>query len=157
MPVLYTIGYERSALEDFLATLTDAGVQLLVDIRERPYSRRQEFSKGALREAVERAGMAYRHERELGAPVHIRHAVQETGDYETFFRRYREHLARQEPALQGLVGEQRTPMALLCYEADPAQCHRSVVAERLAELTGAEMHHLRVEPHAADPQQPLDL
>lgn len=157
MGTLYTIGYQRSALEDFLATLTEAGVQTLVDIRERPYSRRTEFSKGNLQAAVEAAGMHYHHERALGAPVHLRHAVQETGDYDTFFRRYREHLAGQEDVLQTLIGEVQGPMALLCYEADPAQCHRSAVAERLSELAGAEIHHLQVDPHPTGPQQPLDL
>ncbi len=126
-------------------------------MRERPYSRRGEFSRGALRAAVEGAGIAYRHVRDLGAPVHIRHAVQETGDYDTFFRRYREHLAQQEGVLQELARESNVPMALMCYEADPAQCHRSAVAERLAEITGAEIQHLEVRPDSADPQQPLDL
>ena len=157
MAPIYTIGYERAALEDFLATLTEAGVQTLVDIRERPYSRRTEFSKGNLQTAVEQAGLHYRHERALGAPAHIRHAVQETGDYATFFRRYREHLAQQEDSLERLTGELEAPLALLCYEADPAQCHRSAVAERLSELTGAEIRHLQVNPHPTGPQQPLDL
>lgn len=157
MAPIYTIGYERSALEDFLATLTDAGVQTLVDIRERPHSRRTEFSKGNLQAAVEAAGMHYHHERPLGAPPHIRHAVQETGDYDTFFRRYREHLAQQEDALQKLTGGLAQPLALLCYEADPAQCHRSAVAERVSGLTGAGIEHLRVKPHPTGPQQPLDL
>jgi len=156
MPTLCTIGYERAELADFLQTLADAGVQVLVDVRERPYSRRHEFSKDALARAVEDAGMAYRHERALGAPPWIRHAVQEDGDYDRFFRRYREHLAEQEPVVQRLAGEVTAPMALLCYEREPGECHRSVVAERLAELTGAGVHHLFVDPGRAR-QHPLEL
>lgn len=56
-PALYTIGYEKARLEDFLVTLTASGVANLIDVRDRPISRRPGFSKRQLAAAIEEAGM----------------------------------------------------------------------------------------------------
>ena len=55
--LLYTIGYEKALLKDVLATLSGAGVATLIDVRDRPISRRPGFSKRQLAAAVEDAGM----------------------------------------------------------------------------------------------------
>ncbi len=58
---LYTIGYEKALLQDVLATLAEAGVATLIDVRDRPISRRPGFSKRQLAAAIEDAGMRYVH------------------------------------------------------------------------------------------------
>ena len=69
---LTTIGYEGASLPAFLATLKDAGVTRLLDIRELPISRRKGFSKTPLSQALAGVGIEYQHERALGAPRSIR-------------------------------------------------------------------------------------
>ncbi len=66
---LYTIGYEGRAVEDFIEDLRFADVEVLVDVRELPHSRRPGFSKSKLSEHVSRAGLEYLHLRSLGSPV----------------------------------------------------------------------------------------
>ena len=66
--ILFTIGYEKALLRDVIATLTAAGVTALLDVRDRPISRRPGFSKRQLAAAVEEAGMRYVHLAALGTP-----------------------------------------------------------------------------------------
>jgi uncharacterized protein (DUF488 family) len=65
---LYTVGYERALLKDVVATLTAAGVAVLLDVRDRPISRRPGFPKRQLAGAIEEAGMRYIHLQALGTP-----------------------------------------------------------------------------------------
>ena len=64
--ILFTIGYEKALLKDVIAALTAAGVEILLDVRDRPISRRPGFSKRQLGAAVEDAGMRYVHLAALG-------------------------------------------------------------------------------------------
>src|SRR5439155_24690440 len=65
---LFTIGYEKARLADVVATLRAAGVATLIDVRDRPISRRPGFSKRQLTAAAEEAGMRYLHLQALGTP-----------------------------------------------------------------------------------------
>ncbi|HWG85939.1 MAG TPA: DUF488 domain-containing protein [Deinococcales bacterium] len=132
---ILTAGYEGASLTDFIATLQGAGVQVLVDARELPLSRRAGFSKRPLGAALAEAGIEYRHWKALGTPKEIRHAVKATGDYAAFRRDYLAHLDWLTGELEGLArlaAERR--VAVMCFEADPRECHRSLIAERMQEL-----------------------
>lgn len=141
---LYTIGYEGAQIEDFVETLKLVNVDVLLDVRDLPISRRRGFAKTALRQALEGRGIVYRHEKSLGSPKPIRDELKRGWDYETFFRRYDAHLNEQQPLLERLVDELAGGVALMCYERNQAQCHRSAVATALAELAAVEPIHLRV-------------
>src|SRR4029077_12697396 len=65
---LFTIGYEKARLGDVVAALAAAGVATLIDVRDRPISRRPGFSKRQLAAAIEDAGMRYVHLAALGTP-----------------------------------------------------------------------------------------
>jgi uncharacterized protein (DUF488 family) len=142
-----TIGYEGAALEDFLSTLKRAHVGLLLDVREIALSRRKGFSKTALSEALAAAGIDYRHERALGSPKEIRHQLRADGNYSRYFRDFREYLASQRKLLESLAEELSGGVALLCYERNPAECHRSVVAQALATRAKTSVRHLEVAHH----------
>lgn len=144
MRALYTIGYEGTALDDFLITLRQAGVTLLLDIREIPISRRKGFSKSALKQAVEAISIEYRHEKRLGSPKAIRDQLHHNGDYDTFFKQFDLYLQTQIDLLRTLAPQLPGTVALLCYERDPQTCHRRAVAFALAELTGLTPQHLGV-------------
>ncbi|HEX2137128.1 MAG TPA: DUF488 domain-containing protein [Microvirga sp.] len=132
---LFTIGYEGADPDRFVAALKDAGVALVADVRAVALSRKRGFSKNALREALERQGVGYRHFIALGTPKRGRDAAR-AGDAATMRRIYCDEVLASEPALQALealvsaAAEQ--PVCLLCFERDPALCHRRLVAERLA-------------------------
>ena len=65
---LFTIGYEKTLLKDLVSTLAAARVATLIDVRDRPVSRRPGFSKRQLAAAIEGAGMYYLHLQALGTP-----------------------------------------------------------------------------------------
>jgi uncharacterized protein (DUF488 family) len=147
-----TIGYEGVSLAEFIATLKAAGVQLLLDIRELPISRRKGFSKSALSAALTDAGIEYSHERALGSPREIRYRLRENGDLARFFSDFREYLDTQRPLLDTLARTITGAVALLCYERNHAECHRSIVADALARRVQSTVRHLTV-PHPDGEQQ----
>lgn len=150
MAVLYTIGYEKAAQKDVLATLAAAGVANVIDVRDRPLSRRAGFSKRQLQASVEAAGMRYVHLKALGTPPEGRDANRRR-DWARFRQIVEAKLATAEAEidLQRAADLARSaPSCLLCYEADWRNCHRRRVAEMLAERHGIAVRHLAV-PDAA--------
>jgi uncharacterized protein (DUF488 family) len=129
---LWTIGYEKLWPDALMAELSAAGVERVLDVRFRPQSRRPGMSKTKLALKLAEHGIAYEHRRSLGTPIEIR-GLFRAGYLEEARGAYR---AQVEPAeLDALADElERGPRtALLCLEANPAACHRRVVAELLAE------------------------
>lgn len=146
MQVVATVGYEASTVAHFLAALTVAGVELLVDVRAVASSRRPGFAKTRLAANLEEAGIGYLHLRGLGTPAEGRAAAR-AGRHDEMRRIFAEHLAMpgaqaELETLAGLVRGGRR-VCLLCFEADPAHCHRSLVADALGELVPIRVEHLR--------------
>ena len=148
MKKLFTIGYEGAALEYFMRALKTAKIDVLLDVREIPISRRKGFSKTALSGALTEAGIFYRHEKHLGSPKLIRHRLREDGNYPRFFREFDRHLIEQSALLEMLSVELKGNVALMCYEKNHEECHRRSVADALAELLGKTPIHLGVDNHA---------
>jgi uncharacterized protein (DUF488 family) len=148
-PRLFTIGYEGASAEAFLTTLKTARIARVLDVRELPLSRRRGFSKGALSATLEHAGIAYQHERRLGAPRVIRHRLREDHDLARYFADFREYLTTQRDFLDAFVKTLTGAVALLCYERNPAECHRSAVASALAARLKIRVENL----HVHEPQQ----
>ena len=141
---LYTIGYEKALLKDVIATLVATGVRTVLDVRDRPISRRPGFSKRQLAAAIEEAGMRYVHLAALGTPPEGRLANRRR-EWERFWGIVQEKLARPEAELDlHWAGEiaGAAPSCLLCYEADWQVCHRRRIAEILAERHGFGIRHL---------------
>ncbi len=149
MPELYTIGYAGAAQAALLQTLVFHDVQTLLDIRELPQSRKPGLSKTALGLAATEYGLQYAHIRALGTPRNIRYRRKIDHDETAFREGFLEYLATQDAATQALAARaQQERCCLLCYEADPRECHRWFVAERAAEISGGALTivHLAVEP-----------
>lgn len=133
MPTLYTIGYEKLLAPELVAELEHAGVQRVIDVRFRPQSRRPGMSKTRLAERLADHRIAYEHRRELGTPADIRPLFHQ-GRLEQAAAAYHAHVEANAPhALDALAAEldAAPPTALLCLEADPAGCHRRVIADAL--------------------------
>lgn len=143
MTILYTIGYEGIDIESFVATLKAIGIKRLADVRAVALSRKKGFSKKALSARLEAEGIGYWHFVELGDPKPGREAAR-AGRYKQFHVIYESHLYKKEARialsrLEGIAGE--APTCLLCFERDPATCHRLIVANKLAE-SGFEVFNL---------------
>ncbi len=148
MTTLATIGYEGRAQHDVLTLLTDAGVQLLVDVRIRAQSRKPGFSKSTLAAGLADVGIGYEHLRALGTPVDIRDRFR-AGAVEEGRERYREylrgdpHAAAELERLASMIASRGDgDIAILCFEHDPRHCHRMVICEELAATHGITVEHL---------------
>jgi uncharacterized protein (DUF488 family) len=133
---LFTIGYEGMLLQQFFAVLAANRVQTIVDVRELPISRRPGFAKAALASGAAKRGLSYVHIVALGCPRNIRHDYRDDKDWSRYTRRFLSYLDGQNAAIDELASLiRRERCCLLCFEADPATCHRSFVAERVAART----------------------
>jgi uncharacterized protein (DUF488 family) len=140
---LYTLGYEGSAIEDFVAVLKRARVELVVDVRALPLSRKPGFSKNALAGTLKKAGIGYAHRVALGTPKPIRARYKSDGEFAALRVEFEKHLAHQGFALDELVDLVKGKRAcLVCFEADPALCHRSIVAEAARKRGGQKVVNL---------------
>jgi len=119
---LYTIGYEGLALDQFIAQLKVENIDRLIDIRAVPASRKRGFSKGPLAAALAEHEIDY---------VHVKAAG-------NVFRKESDPLAKYAAALDdeavaAVADAARGRRAvLLCYEQDPATCHRTIIGPRVA-------------------------
>lgn len=126
---LFTIGYEGVTMDEFLSALRGAGVTRVIDVRALPLSRRPGFSKTPLRAALADAGIDYVHLRALGTPAAGRTAAR-AGRQAELERIYAGQLELPEAIvaaeeMKRLAAD--APSALLCFERDPAGCHRALL------------------------------
>lgn len=141
---LFTVGYENEAQPALVERLRTAGVQVLIDVRAVASSRKAGFSKSLLAASLAEAGIEYVHLRALGTPKPGRDAARDgrIAEMRAIYDRHLEEPAAQlELARAAEIAADRLA-ALLCYEADPAGCHRSIVAERLVAGGGFRVVHL---------------
>ncbi len=132
-PSLWTIGYEKASWAGVRDALLAAGIRRVIDVRDLPLSRRPGFSKRQLAAGLAEAGIAYTPLRALGTPAEGR-AAHRRRDWPVFWASVEQRLATGEAALalaQASELAAEAPSCLLCYEADPAICHRCRVAERM--------------------------
>lgn len=144
MRPLFTIGYEGKTVAEFLEQLRALGVDLLIDVRAVAASRRPGFSKTALSGALRENGVDYLHLRALGTPKAGREAARK-GRIAEMRAIYEGQLATPEAELameQALDAALERKVALLCFEADSAGCHRAVIAERLIERAPFDVRNL---------------
>ncbi len=135
---LLTIGYEGTTIDAVIEELRRAGVSLLIDVRAVASSRKPGFSKRQLAAGLDEAGIKYVHLQGLGTPKPGREAVR-AGHPERMVPIFHAHMqsdrAQVELAMaKDLAREGRA--CLLCFERDPAHCHRRLVAEMVSAETG---------------------
>lgn len=132
---IYTIGYEAWGFDLWVDALHEHGVRTVVDVRELPLSRRPGWSKTALGQRLAENGIGYVHMRALGTPGPLRHGLKDGSlpwaEFEPQFLGLLEDRGEDLDALRALARQQ--PVALMCWEEDPARCHRSLVVRALAE------------------------
>ena len=132
------VGYEGLSVEQLIERLKTAGVDVLVDVRLTPLSRKPGLSKRRLSEALSVAGIRYVHDRRLGNPKDNRAAYADAASPAgaAARARYRGMLGHGNGA-EGVrdlasLSEQHT-VAVLCFESDETHCHREQVIAAVAE------------------------
>ena len=140
MTELFTIGYEGIDPRRFFQLLKRCGVEMLIDVRDLPLSRKRGFSKTPLSALCEEHEVEYRHVMELGCPRAVRYAYREDGDWAKYTLKFKGYLAHQTEALTMVASlAEHCRICLLCFEKDFNYCHRTYVAEAVASLIGGDV------------------
>jgi uncharacterized protein (DUF488 family) len=146
MKTVYTIGHSTRSIEEFLGLLKAHGIEEVVDVRTIPKSRRNpQFGQDMLAVAIKEGGIAYRHLAALGG---LRRPLKDSinsGWKNTSFRGYADYMATESfhaglEELKALAEEKR--VAMMCAEAVPWRCHRSLIADALT-LQGWQVLHIQ--------------
>jgi len=132
----FTLGYTSRKLDDIIQALKNHGVRTLVDIRYNPVSMyRPELSKNNLARTLSECGIDYVHLPELGVPRDIRAKAIETGTRDVIWEWYdnivSSFLGRN---LHFFLNGFEHPVALMCTEVDPSECHRHRLSLALEEM-----------------------
>ncbi len=156
--VVLTIGHSTRDLETFLRLLQAQAVTRIVDVRTIPKSRHNpQFNKETLPAALRTVGIAYQHMGELGG---LRHPLPNSPNQawrNVSFRGFADYMQTSEfgEGLQKLIEMAHNErIALMCAEAVPWRCHRSLIADALL-ARGVRVEHIlseaRSQPHAITP------
>ena len=156
--VILTIGHSTRSIAEFVRLLAAHRVQRLIDVRTIPRSRHNpQFNRSDLSPALRRAGIHYRHMPGLGGLRHARRDSTNTGWRNNSFRGYADYMqtAPFRKSLERVVERaKREQIVLMCAEAVPWRCHRSLIADALlardipaSEITSG----VRARPHVLTP------
>jgi len=124
---LLSVGYQLRTLEELVGILLDQDIDFVVDVRERPHSRKKGLSRKPLQAHLNRHGIGYFHADFAGNPADIRHA---TSTHYECLRAYSEYLCENPEIVCRLDAVVRPELelgkrvCLLCYERHPDDCHR---------------------------------
>jgi uncharacterized protein (DUF488 family) len=148
--VIFSIGHSTRPVHQFLALLRAHGIHTLVDIRSIPHSRRNpQYNQEALREAIEAGGLGYRYLPALGGHRRARANSPNAGWINPAFRGYADYMQSEafERGLCELLDLNRVagPLAMMCAEAVPWRCHRSMVSDALVVRGTSVLHILGVD------------
>jgi uncharacterized protein (DUF488 family) len=156
--LVWTVGHSNRPLAEFVRLLQAPGVTLVVDVRKMPGSRRNpQFGRDTLPPALRQAGIGYVHLPGLGGLRRRRPDSPNTGWENASFQGYADYMLTPEfeRSLQELLERVRGERAaLMCAEAVPWRCHRSLIADALV-VRGVAVEHIlgaaRTEPHVLRP------
>ena len=142
---VYTAGYEGLHIDGFLNMLLKFGIQQVIDVRCNPVSRRYGFHKSTLLKLCKGLDLQYRHVPEVGIPSEFRVDLRQPSDYMKLFQNYKKQvLTAQQDVIKKIADwVVFQPSVLVCMEANPCFCHRSHLAERIANHTKLTINHLR--------------
>ncbi len=134
-PIIFTIGHSTHPIDEFIELLQAHGVQSVVDVRTIPKSRHNpQFNEDDLKESLQRVHIRYKHLKKLGGLRHTTKDSLNLGWRNVSFRGYADYMASEEfgEGLQALIKIASTrDTAIMCAEAVPWRCHRSLIGDAL--------------------------
>lgn len=148
MDTLFTMGYEKRTLDEFLSLLQRAKIDVVVDVRETPWSHKPGFSKRSLQAALLTVGIQYEHAVFAGNPKRIR--ARATSATECLSA-YKDYLTQEHAVLdsfENLIGQHIAigkRVCIICFERHPMECHRSVLADTWKGRKRRRIHHLAID------------
>lgn len=140
-PILFSIGYEGITLEKYINKLIINDIKVLCDVRKNAFSQKYGFSKSQLEQACRGVGILYIHIPEFGIESDERQELRSQKDYDLLFERYEAFTLANRDTYINQVKEliaTHKRVAVTCFEKNPAQCHRTRVANKLMSISNKE-------------------
>jgi len=139
-PAIYSLGYEGLSIDGFLDVLLMAGIQGVIDSRNNPISRKYGFSKNTLKDRCSDVGIKYYQFSQIGIPSKVRKQIQ---DRQTLWYFYAKQILVKNPiALESIADIcMSDPSVLICFEKNPEDCHRHMIARELSIMTNLPVVH----------------
>ncbi len=158
MRSIFTIGHSTHAIDDFLEMLKAHGIKQVVDVRTIPKSRHNpQYNSDTLKETLKRSGIGYVHLPKLGGLRHARKDSVNTAWENASFRGFADYMQTgefEEGLRELLETADGRKTAIMCAEALPWRCHRSLIGDALL-VRGIEvldiMSRASVKPHVMTP------
>ncbi len=143
-PAAYTTGYQGKSVDAFLNGLLKKGIRTLIDVRANPISRKHGFSGKRLGQLCQKLNLTYVHVPSLGIPSGLRTGLVDLNSYKSLLDEYERSTLQERPAEIREVGERmnRSASVLVCFEEDTRCCHRTRLANAIANDTGLKVVHL---------------
>ena len=125
--IIFSIGYEKRTLSEFIELLISYKVKRIVDIRLNPYSENQSFSEGRLRNILKSNGIDYIHVSSFSPPLGMRRKYQASKDFEGFSKEFSSFLEVRSKLIRKWTETLEDADCLMCYEKVDTHCHRSLI------------------------------
>jgi uncharacterized protein (DUF488 family) len=131
---LFTIGYQGSNVKGYIDALEEHNVEVLIDVREVPWSRKKGFSKASLASSLNQRGIEYIHLKSAGNPGYLRKS---SSNIQECLAKYRDYVDENPVGIVDLMNElskyskEKKNVCITCFERDPEECHRSIITEKL--------------------------
>lgn len=140
---IQTFGYEGLTILAFVERLKLAGIEVVVDVRANPLSRKHGFSKKSFATYLQSAGITYMHSVGVGCPKSVRNRYKIDGDWAAYTVGFKKYLKSRVDDVEEIAAiAKRASTCLICFEADFERCHRKFVADAVAAIGGFDVVHL---------------
>src|SRR5919106_285626 len=145
---LYTLGYQKRTLEEFISILESEGISVLIDIRETPWSHKPGFSGTTLKTALEEQGIGYVHAKFAGNPKWLRARARSHAECLEGYMRYlneSDGIIEAFDALVESLHSKGNKVCITCFERHADDCHRSILSTKWREKGARVVKHLATE------------
>jgi uncharacterized protein (DUF488 family) len=142
---LFTLGYQQRTLEEFIAILLSSRIDVLVDVRETPWSHKPGFSKNVLQAALLARGIRYTHADFAGNPKWLRDNADSHRECLDWYAWYLGEFEEIVPAFEQLLAEQFREgkrVCVACFERHADDCHRAILAKEWQARGSRQVRHL---------------
>lgn len=124
---LYTIGYEKKNIEEYLNILNDNDIQILIDVRERAWSYKRDFCKARFNSHLSENGILYLHHKDLGNPKIFRKNITDRKKTLNLYENYLKKTKKGLSELENVFKNSKQKICLTCFEKEHLECHRSII------------------------------
>jgi hypothetical protein len=145
---LFTLGYQQRSIREFVSLLVDAGIDVLVDVRETAWSHKPGFSKGALERALDGHGIEYVHAAFAGNPKWLRANAESHRECLDWYSWYLQEFDEIVPAFDALIAgylRDGKRVCITCFERHADDCHRAILASDWQKRGRRAVQHLAIE------------